>query len=184
VWKGAAYGPLEHVTVAFDAAVDPGPPTADVFARAAAVPAASMLPAPATALPTIGTVIVQADYDYRVVRAGRDGDSFDLLLEPRRDPARNRIDEIWLDASTFELRRLRVRDHLFEGLTGAALDDEFDLRFNDQSGLPLIASIHARTPAAGFESDYRFYDVRFPETLPAWYFEPRSYGAHVAEAPS
>ena len=71
MWKGAAYGPLEHVTVAFDAAVDPGPPTADVFARAAAVPAASMLPAPATALPTIGTVIVQADYDYRVVRAGR-----------------------------------------------------------------------------------------------------------------
>jgi len=183
MWKGAVYGPLEHLTVAFDGAVDPGPPTADVFTRAGSVEALKPS-APATALPTIGSVMVQADYDYRVVRAGRDGDSIDLLLEPRRDPDRNRIDELWVDASTFEVRRLRVRDRLFLGLTGGTLEDEFDLRFSDDAGLPLIASIQGRTPSAGFETAYRYLDVRFPETLPGWYFEPRSYGAHMADAPS
>ena len=172
MWKGVAYGQLEHIIVAFDGAVDPGPPTADVFTRSSSTPASKPSPE-ATALPTIGTVMVQADYDYRVVRAGRDGDSIDLLL-----------DEIWLDPSTFELRRLRVRDHLFLGLTGGAIDDEFDLRFSDDAGLPLIESIRGRTPSAGFETAYRFLDVHFPETLPAWYFEPRTYGAHAADAPS
>lgn len=185
MWNGVAYGPLQHIVVTFDAMVDPGPPTADVFARAGGDPAGVPAPDPApAALPLIGGVAIHADYDYRVVRARRDGDDFDLQLAPRRDPDRNRIDEVWLDATTFELHRMRVRDHLFLGASGDVLDDEFDVRFSDRLGLPVIASIHGHTLWADYETTYRFVDVQFPDALPAWYFEPRSYGAHAAEAPS
>jgi hypothetical protein len=33
-------------------------------------------------------------------------------------------------------------------------------------------------------STVTFSDVRFPATLPDWYFQPKIYGAHRADAPT
>lgn len=187
VWRGEAYGDMENQTVAFDGVVDPGPPTADVFERAlyaAASPGPAPAPEPdASVPPMIGSVVVVRDFDYRVRRAVREGDRWHLGLEPKRDPERNRIDDLWIDAATYEIRRMRVRDHLFLGYSGAVLDDEFDVRFEERDGLPLIAAIHGRTGNWEFETDYRYEQISFPETLPDWYFEPKSYGRHKADAP-
>jgi hypothetical protein len=187
-WRGAAYGSIGNITVAFDGYVDPGPPTADIFERALFAPRFS--PAPATPVPTdsplpvIGGVVVSTDYDYRVTASHDDGAMWHLSLAPKRDPDRNRLDDLWVDATTYEVTRVRVRDHLYLGLGGQALDDEFDVQFTPRDGLPVIASIHGQTRDGEFETDYTFGDVVFPAALPGWYFEPRLYGPHRSDAPS
>ena len=143
------------------------------------------MPSPgATELPEIGRVGAR-DGDYRVVRMARDGELIHLWLEPKSDADRNRLDEMWVDARTYDLRRARVRDHLYFGITGQSIEEEFDVRFTPgPGGLPLITSIHGRTRYDQYETDYTFADVTFPPALPEWYFEPRQYGAHRSDAPA
>jgi hypothetical protein len=183
---GRPEGQLVGQTVAFDGRVDPGPPNADIFERAlyGRSGPAHETPSPSPALPTIGAIVVQTDFDYRVLGVSLAGDAYDLLLAPKRDPARNRIDELWVDAATFEIRRMRVRDHLYLAFTGLVLDDELDVRFSLRDGLPLIASIHGETADGVSQSDYTYRDITFPATLPDWYFEPQTYAAHRADAPT
>ncbi|MEA2785419.1 MAG: hypothetical protein QOF71_1523 [Candidatus Eremiobacteraeota bacterium] len=202
VWNGKAYGELENITVMFDKAVDPGPPTADMFekrlfgatgarldapAAAAPSPGASASDAPAgvqAVLPEIGRVGAR-DGDYRVVRDARDGELIHLWLVPKTDPDRNRIDQMWVDARTYDLRRARVRDHLYFGISGQSIEEDFDVRLTPgPGGLPLITSIHGQTRFDQFTTDYTFRDVTFPSELPAWYFEPKQYGAHRNDAPA
>jgi hypothetical protein len=187
-WRGAAFGSIRHNTVAFDGYVDPGPPTADIFERALFAPRPSPGPAPPaptdSPLPVIGGVTVSADYDYRVTELSRDDAAWHLSLAPKRDPARNRLDDLWVDATTYEVTRMRVRDHLYLGFGGQSLEDEFDARFTLRDGLPLIASIHGQTRDGEFETDYTFADVGFPASLPGWYFEPQLYGLHRDDPPS
>jgi len=190
-WRGAAHGDLQYLTVMFDRAVDPGPPTADVFERRsfAAMPVtpaahASAPPAlPPEPLPEIGRV-TSRDGDYRVLRTVRDGDLLHVWLVARTEPERNRLEELWVDATTFDLRRALVRDHLYFAFGATSLEDEFDVRFRPGPGnLPLIASIHGETPGATYETDYTFDGVTFPDALPDWYFTPKVYGLHRADAP-
>lgn len=186
VWNGAAYGGLEGDTIAFDGYIDPGPPTADIFERALyarAPQSPTPLPLP-TELKQIGSVSTTRDYDYRVTSLTREGADWHLQLEPRRDPGRNRIDDLWIDAVSYEVKRMRVRDHLYLGLTGQAIPDEFDVRFAMRDGIPMIASIHGDTDGDEFETDYTFRDLAFPEALPDWYFQPKTYGVHRAEMPT
>ena len=51
-WNGKAYGELENITVMFDKAVDPGPPTADMFEKRLFGATGARLDAPATAAPS------------------------------------------------------------------------------------------------------------------------------------
>lgn len=196
-WRGVAYGSLQNITVMFDREVDPGPPTADMFEKRlfggapilpsheTPAPGATSVPAPVDAsLAEIGRVKA-LDGDYRVGRVAHEGELLHLWLEPKTDPERNRLDELWVDAQTYEIRRALVRDHLYLGFGGRSLEDEFDVRFRrGTGGLPLIATIHGHTKDADFETDYTFEDVTFPDALPDWYFSPKLYGAHVADAPS
>ncbi|HEX3550356.1 MAG TPA: hypothetical protein VHT53_08275 [Candidatus Elarobacter sp.] len=197
-WHGAAYGDLDNITVMFDREVDPGPPTADMFekrlfgapgarrdARAATpVPSGEVSPDPASALTEIGRVAAR-DGDYRVARTRTEGALLHLWLEPRTDQDRNRLDDLWVDARTYDLRRALVRDHLYFDLGGGSLEDEFDVRFTPGPGnLPVIASIHGQTRGGEYETDYTFQDVTFPPSLPDWYFQPKLYGLHRADAPA
>jgi hypothetical protein len=183
MWHGTAVGEPRSETIAFDERVDPGPPTADLFERSlfgAAPPA----PAPQQSqAPLIGNVTTRVELDYRVTRATRDGDDIDLLLEPKRDAARNRIDELWVDGDTFEVTRVRVRDHLFFGLSPTPMPEELVVRFARVDGVPVIASIDGQTENGAFAVEYRFSDLRFVDDLPAWYFSPASYRSHRSEAP-
>ena len=196
-WRGKAYGDLQNITVMFDREVDPGPPTADMFEkrlfgaigahRDALAPAPrDSSPAPADAsspLPEIGRVGA-LDGDYHAVRVARDGELLHLWLEPKSDRDRNRLDEIWVDAASYDLRRARVRDHLYLW-GGGSIDDEFDVRFTPgPGGLPLISSIHGQTRYGQFETDYTYTEITFPETLPDWYFAPKQYGLHKNDAPA
>jgi len=179
-------GPPEFLVPAFDEVVDPGPPTANMFEDALFAP-----PAPAATavpdespLPTIGGVRTVYDRQYRVTGFRRSGDQWEIDLAPRRDPQRNRIEAIWVDAATLAVRRMRVRDHLYLSFSAEVLDDEFDVRFTERDGLPMISAIHGHTPLEPYETDYTFRDVAFPRTLPDWYFHPEQYGQHRGDPPS
>jgi hypothetical protein len=196
-WRGKAYGELQNITVMFDREVDPGPPTADMFEkrlfgaigprRDELVPAGEVTsPLPrdeSSPLPQIGRVGALSG-DYRATRVARDGELLHLWLEPKNDRDRNRLDEIWVDAATYDLRRALVRDHLYTW-GGAAIDDEFDVRFTPgPGGLPVISTIRGQTRYGQFETQYTFTDITFPATLPDWYFAPKQYGLHRSDAPA
>jgi hypothetical protein len=185
-WKGKAYGSLQNIIVAFDGQVDPGPPTADLFERSLFAPQVGPASTPQpdeSPLPVIGNVRVSTDYDYRVTSVRRDGPAWHLSLVPRRDPDRNRLDDLWVDATTFELQRARIRDHLYFAFSGQSIPDEFDARFKLRDGLPLLAEIHGETRYEQYVTDYTYEDISFPTSLPEWYFQPLQYGMHKVEAP-
>jgi hypothetical protein len=185
-------GNLQYIEPKFNGAIDPGPPEADIFALPAFVgpTAAPAVAASGTPLPVIGSVTASGEYDYKVVRVvpetmGKD-DVYHLYLEPRRDPDRNRLREIWIDRDTALLRRALANDRLYVGTE--IIFDLFDIRYGPVGSRWGIAQIDGASNALDDGSHdtvhYRFYDVTYPETLPDWYFQPAHYREHIRNAPS
>ena len=183
VWRGHA-GPLEFKKYAFNQPEDPGPPTADIFEAA---PSRTPVQTVVTGgLPEIGTVRAIGETEYRVSLSGFDEGVMHLSLKPMYDPQRNRLREIFAEASSYRLRQVVGTDRLY--LLGGPVFDQLDtMTMGNVDGVPVITAIHAvvQNERVGYlESDYTFTDIAFPRALPNWYFEPTTYGAHVAEAPS
>jgi hypothetical protein len=190
---GAARGPLIFERPRFNAALDPGPPTADIFERAPAQPGVEAAPEPApTALRTIGSVSTSVESDYRADVVDADARTYHLRLTPRRDPDRNRLREIWIDRDGYAVRRFIAADRMYHGDTDAWDPETFDVRLDREGEIPVIRSIEARPDLREqpwtYPSDevgtYRFSDIAFPPSLPDWYFRPSTYGEHLTEAPT
>jgi hypothetical protein len=190
VVNGRVRGPLENVFPRFNAAIDPGPPTADLFepppsAERTTASAARPTQTPAAAnVATIGSIRVTTDYDFRARGVRRIGDTIELAVEPRRDPDRNRAQTMIVDAKTFELRQVVARDRLYFFGSATSYPETFTIDLQMLGGRPALKTIHGRT-SEGFDSEvtYNYRDILFPATLPDWYFAPATYGAHVADAP-
>lgn len=193
--RGAsARGPLVFERPRFNAALDPGPPTADIFERAPprSVPADATPEPDATTLPTIGSVSASVESDYRAEVVDADARTYHLRLTPRRDPDRNRLRELWIDRDSYSVRRFIATDRLYHGDTGSWDPETFDVRLEREGDVPVIRSIDARpdlreqpwTYPGDEEGNYRFSEVAFPPVLPEWYFHPDTYGEHAAEAPT
>ncbi len=187
-----ATGPLQFLHVAFNQATDPGPPTTDVFEPVPPRGGVLPTPEPRADLRTIQTVKVAGELDYRVVSAEIAGDAYHLTLEPLRDPDRNRLRQLWVDAQSYEVRRAIATDRLyFYGDSNGWVPDMFDMTLQLQGGIPVIeriastTEVDAETQAHGphIINQYVFEDIAFPETLPSWYFHPEEYGPHASEAP-
>jgi hypothetical protein len=115
-----------------------------------------------------------------------------LKLQPVRDPERNRLRELWVDNATFEIERALAMDRLFSIQTGTSVPDKMDIAFELRDGLPLIRRITMianviptlSNSARRDESDYTYDDISFPQSLPDWYFDPKTYYQRFREAPS
>jgi hypothetical protein len=186
--NGRVGGPLENLFPRFNAAIDPGPPTTDLFEpppERTAASAARPTQTPAAAnVATIGSIRVATEYDFRARGARRSGDTIELTVEPRRDPDRNRAQTMIVDAETFELRQVVARDRLYFFGSATSYPETFTIDLQMLGGRPTLKTIHGRT-GEGFDSEvtYIYRDISFPATLPDWYFAPATYGAHVAAAP-
>jgi hypothetical protein len=164
------------------------------------------------ALRVIGSVKVSNEFDYKVTALDVEGNLVHLTLVPYRDPDRNRLRELWADRTTYELRKLVATDTLYiEG--GPEYAVTFTVYLGTLDGLPVVTNIHGvaggmispgpsrkrgqSTPAPGETQapgpeydgdgktiDYVFKNIKFPPSLPAWYFDPHTYAAHVNDAPS
>jgi hypothetical protein len=194
VFRGTYRGDPEFQRPAFNEDRDPGPPTADLFEPA---PIKSrpveFVPTPEPSqepLRELGTVRAIGEFDYKVTSFEYVGDTVHLYVQPTRDPLRNRIREIWADAKTYELRKLSVTDRLFVSGGGGPTQiygAVFVLSLAMLEGFPVVTDIHGvigdNYAGDGKEVDFHFRDIAFPATLPEWYFDPRTYGKHMAEMP-
>lgn len=172
----------------FNAATDPGPPTADVFEPAPLhTLAPDFVPTPeASTPPVIVTVRARGEFDYRVTDVLREGDELHLKLQPRRQPDRNRLRELWVDAKTLDLRKLVATDKLFVE-RGPVYPVLFTITFEMYQTIPVITHIHG-VVYGGYDGDgqtvdYEFANLKFPLKLPDWYFNARDYAQHLSEAP-
>ena len=120
VYRGSSRGTLEFLRPSFNEPWDPGPPTADLFEPAPVHPHTSPrefvpTPEPTGSLPPlIASVTVLGEFDYRVTRIANEGDQIHVSLQPRRDPDRNRLRELYVDSKTLELREVIATDKLYE----------------------------------------------------------------------
>lgn len=200
VYRGSARGQLEFLRPSFNEPWDPGPPTADLFEPAPAHPHTNprtFVPTPEPtngSLPlTIASVTVLGEFDYRITRVAVEGDEIHVSLTPRRDPDRNRLRELYVDAKTLELKEVVATDKLFEEDNGNHIYPMlFTVTLGWMHQMPIVTHIHG-TPTYQRDADYLgrdatvdydFNDITFPDSLPEWYFDPRSYAQHAGDAPS
>ncbi|HET9030559.1 MAG TPA: hypothetical protein VFN49_10295 [Candidatus Aquilonibacter sp.] len=181
-------GQMRFERPVFNQATDPGPPTADVFEPAPLhTPPADFVPTPEASMPpVIVTVKARGEFDYRVTSVTHEGDELHLKLQPRRQPDRNRLRELWVDAKTLDLRKLVATDKLFVE-KGPIYPVLFTVTFKMYETIPVITHIHG-VVYGGYDGDgqvvdYDFTDLKFPLHLPDWYFNPRDYAQHVNDAP-
>ncbi|MFY9718131.1 MAG: hypothetical protein WAK16_00675 [Candidatus Cybelea sp.] len=199
VYHGSSRGTLEFLRPSFNEPWDPGPPTADLFEPAPVHPHTSPrefvpTPEPTGSLPpkTIALVTVLGEFDYRVTRIANEGDQIHISLMARRDPDRNRLRELYVDAKTLELQEVIATDKLYdEDSDHKVYPMLFTITLVWMHNMPIVTHIHG-TPTYQTDSDYLgrdatvdydFTDITFPDSLPEWYFDPRSYAQHVADAP-
>jgi len=199
VYRGSARGTLEFLRASFNEPWDPGPPTADLFEPAPLHPHSNPrefvpTPEPTGSLLTIASVTALGEFDYRVTRVANEGNQIHVSLQARRDPDRNRLRELYVDAKTLELQEVIATDKLFEeGDNGTKIYPMlFTITLGWMHNMPIVTHIHG-TPTyqkdadylgADATIDYDFTDITFPDSLPQWYFDPRSYAQHQADAPS
>ncbi|HEY4433976.1 MAG TPA: hypothetical protein VGM99_06200, partial [Candidatus Cybelea sp.] len=199
VYHGSSRGTLEFLRPSFNEPWDPGPPTADLFEPAPVHPHTNPrefvpTPEPTGSLPPlIAVVTVLGEFDYRVTRIANEGDEIHVSLQARRDPDRNRLRELYVDAKTLELREVVATDKLYdEGSDKKVYPMLFTVTLTWMHNMPIVTHIHG-TPTYQQDADYLgrdatvdydFTDITFPDALPAWYFDPRSYAQHGDDAPS
>ncbi|HET7814084.1 MAG TPA: hypothetical protein VFL13_06895 [Candidatus Baltobacteraceae bacterium] len=185
IFRGRA-GALSFAHVSFNGPWDPGPPNADIFGLAGTPETPKA--APGVSLPTIATVVASGGPAYQVTSTQFSGGQWHLRVRPLHVPGTYILREVWADGATLELTKAIVSDKLFIA-AGPAYDQLDTMTFALVNGREVITHLHARAnfddqPGGdGADTDYDFSDVAFPATLPDWYFQPASYGAHVSEAP-
>jgi len=195
VYPYGGLGPANFQRPAFNEDRDPGPPTADVFEPAppkktkiSDVPTPEPAPQPTATLITIGSTVTTGEYDYYVDDLKVEGDQVHLFLRAVRDPERNRLHEVFADKGSYEVTRLIAHDRLFDEGSRKIYDTTFDIRIGMLEGRPVVTSIHG-VVGDGYEGDgkdvdYQFRDIKFPATMPDWYFDARSYASHLNDLPT
>ena len=190
VFRDDARGPLEFLRPEFNEARDPGPPTADVFERAPERPRpieVAPTPEPSGVPAVIGSVRAIGELEYHVTAVNTEGNLLHLSLRPIRDPDRNRLREVFVDAKTYELKKLIATDRLFILGTSEVHPQLFTVTMGMLDGRPVVTSIYGVTTDEysddGREINYTFKDIKFPASLPDWYFDAHAYAMHTPEAP-
>lgn len=191
VYRDEYRGDLVFERPAFNEPRDPGPPTADLFERAPVKQHAGLndyipTPEPSGPLQTITAVKAIGETAYKVTKVALEGPLLHLSVEPFRDVERNRLREIYADAKTYELRKVVATDRLFiDG--GPSYGVTFTVDLQMLQGRPVVTRIHG-VVGDGYNDDgqivdYWFNDVKFPASLPDWYFDPHQYAANRDDAP-
>ena len=143
-------------------------------------------------LQVIASVSVMGEFDYRVTAITTKGNLTHVTLQPRRDPERNRLRDLFVDTKTLELQEVVATDKLYDEDSRHVYPMVFTITLGWMNNMPAVTHIHG-TPTLEVDAeylgkdatvDYDFNDITFPGSLPDWYFDLRSYAAHVEDSPS
>jgi hypothetical protein len=126
-----------------------------------------------------------------VTAVAREGALRHLTVEPIREVDRNRLREIYVDAATLDVTKLIATDKLFVHGGGGAGTKVYGVTFTITMGTVqghlVVTDLHGvvgdNYVGDGKDVDYKFGDIKFPTTMPEWYFNARQYGAHTNEVP-
>ena len=150
-------------------------------------------PEPSGSLPpTIASVTALGEFDYKVTNVATEGHLLHVSLQARRDPDRNRLRELYVDAKTLELQEVVATDKLYDEGEHHVYPMLFTVTLGWMDNMPMVTHIHG-TPTYEQDAeylgrdatvDYDFNDITFPTGLPDWYFEPRTYAQHQTDPPS
>ena len=96
---------------------------------------------------------------------------------------------MWVDKRTWGITRFLAADKLFYLHTNVVVPLILDVRMSTIDGIPVVTRIHGTSDGddpiseANDNTDFVYRDITFPATLPDWYFDPRTYKAHIADVP-
>jgi hypothetical protein len=142
-------------------------------------------------LRTIAAVVSVAKPSYEITFAGAvsitngGGTSYHLILRPLRDPWKHNLRELWINAATFDIMRaVLVGDYRPDP---QALLEQTTVAEDFGSVGPYWMVVHHTWTYRDAPSDTTFqYDVqavsmKFPDVIPAWYFDAAQFDRHRSE---
>jgi hypothetical protein len=186
----AFVGPLS-ITV-HQAAVTATPTAQASAARAAQQPSPSPQASAAQAqsslmsdLKTIAVVTANARPVYKAVvldvETIDNHQDYKIQLTPLSDPTRHALRDLWIDTSTYDVRRADyvTRDFNFPDAT-VYLTVEFEPVGPYWIAAHWIAIYHFLGATPPFYRDLKIEKMRFPDTLPDWLFDQQGYELHSA----
>jgi hypothetical protein len=113
---------------------------------------------------------------------------YHLRLVPRFDPQHHPIREMWIDASTFDPRRIAIELWAQTGPVRSRPTVTVDFAPVDGTWLVSHAAMDFVLRFAflnyGGSGDFRISDVSFPTSEPDWMFDRKGLAAHLHASPS
>jgi hypothetical protein len=136
-------------------------------------------------LKTIAVVTANAPPVYKAVvrdvETVNDHQDYKIQLTPLSDPTRHALRDLWIDSSTYDVRRADyvTRDFNFPDAT-VYLTVEFEPVGPYWIAAHWVAIYHFLGATPPFYRDLKIEKMRFPDTLPDWLFDQQGYELHAA----
>ena len=160
--------------------------TPGASAQPSATPEAQEQSSLVSDLRTIATVSAHAKPVYTVDDRGIetvDGyQDYHLQLNPTLDPTRYVLRDLWIDTTTYDVRRADyvTTDTNFPGAT-VYLTVNFAPVGPYWIAARWVAIYHFEGPGTPFYRELKVVEMRFPETLPGWLWNQHDYDEHRRE---
>ena len=108
---------------------------------------------------------------------------YHIALHPRRDPEENKIRDLWIDTSTYDVVRADYVQAPDIQIVGGEADLTVDFMTvgNYRIAASWMAVYHAPGMRTGVYRQLRVVKMAFPQTLPDWLFDEPSYAKRVRE---
>lgn len=127
-------------------------------------------------------------YDIRLVGTDpltKGGSAYHLSLRPLSDPQKHNLRELWINTSTFDIMRAIIEGD-YRPTYNDIVQDTFVLEDFGRIGPYWLVIRHIWTYAKPFSGiTYRYdatsFTMKFPASLPEWFFEGRAFAQHSGE---
>lgn len=143
-------------------------------------------------LKTIADVVAVESPSYEIRIAGtttaKSVTVVHLILQPRGDPVRHNLRELWIDTATNRILRAIVQG-TYRPMPSEVVEKSYALEDFGQVGPYWLVTHRIWTWAPPFSGVLLHFEatvetMRFPDTLPAWIFDERAFRAHAGELKS
>jgi hypothetical protein len=179
----AFVGPLSITVHEAVVQATPNPSATSASALASSTPAAQEQSSLVSDLKTIAVVNARARPVYTVTSSSAetiDGYNTDhLVLDPTNDPTRHALRDLWIDTTTYDVRRADyvTTDANVPGAT-VYLTVNFEPVGPYWIAAGWVAIYHTLGPGAPVYRQLHIEKMRFPSELPGWLWDDREYEAH------
>lgn len=144
-------------------------------------------------LKVIANVVSVAKPSYEIRLLGTDplthgGSAYHLALRPLSNPGLHNLRELWINTATYDIMRAIIQGS-YRPLPSALLQQTQVMEDFGRVGNYWLVIHHVWTyadPFSGSSFQYNTTSVqmRFPSSVPPWFFDERSFREHLEEVPA